>query len=153
VFNEHDWKDYYQEWYTHDTKGVIVVIGIHNGLTPDESLTVLKTDDLPEVDLADDAITQLSSPDAETLHETVHNDAFVFGKRFGHDVVVNFQAGAGAGDVLQLNRVVFKDWSSILQSAKQSGNDVIITAEKDNSLILKNLMLSNLSADDFRFVA
>ncbi len=50
------------------------------------------------------------------------------------------------------SKSTFIDFADVMASAKQSGTDTIIEADAENSLTLKNVMLSSLQADDFRFV-
>jgi hypothetical protein len=47
---------------------------------------------------------------------------------------------------------VFADFASLLASAQQSGNDVIIQAGAENTITLKNFLLSNLNNADFLFI-
>jgi hypothetical protein len=89
----------------------------------------------------------------EVILGSVQDDAFVFGDKFGHKVVADFQAGAQSGDVLEFKETLFKDDKKVLKAAHQVGADVVITVDRDSSVTLKNVALASLSADDFRFVA
>jgi VCBS repeat-containing protein len=74
-------------------------------------------------------------------------DTFVFNAKFGQDTITDF----GAGDLIQFDKDVFADFASVLASASQSGSDVIINAGNGNSIILQNILLSNLHSSDFLF--
>jgi VCBS repeat-containing protein len=76
-------------------------------------------------------------------------DTFVFNANFGRDVITDFTAGL---DAIQFDKNVFADFASMLASAQQSGNDVIIQAGAGNTITLQNFLLSNLSNADFLFI-
>jgi len=80
------------------------------------------------------------------------DDTFVFTPGFGKQTITGFEAGAGTGDVIEFDRSVFADVESVLAHATQSGSDVVIAADEANAVTLKNVAVSNLHADDFRFV-
>ena len=71
---------------------------------------------------------------------------------FGHDTVTGFMGGAGRGDVLMFDSRDFRDAAAVLAAARQEGADVRITVDAHDSLVLRNLALASLSADDFRFM-
>jgi VCBS repeat-containing protein len=77
------------------------------------------------------------------------SDTFVFNANFGRDTITDFNKGL---DALQFDKNVFADFASVLASATQSGNDVIIQAGGGNTITLQNFLLSNLSGSDFLFV-
>ena len=56
-------------------------------------------------------------------------------------------------DVIEFKQAVFADLQAVLAAATQVGADVLITADANNTLTLKSVVLSSLHADDFRFVA
>ena len=76
-------------------------------------------------------------------------DTFVFNANFGRDVITDFTKGL---DAIQFDKNVFADFASLLASAQQSGNDVIIQAGAENTITLKNFLLSNLNNADFLFI-
>jgi len=47
----------------------------------------------------------------------------------------------------------FADFASVLAAATQIGDDTLITADANNSILLKNIAVANLHQDDFRFSA
>ena len=80
------------------------------------------------------------------------NDVFVFGSDFGKDTITDFVAGAGTDDVIEFDDAVFADLSSVLAAASQVGSDTVIAYDANNTITLKNVAMSNLHQDDFRFV-
>lgn len=80
------------------------------------------------------------------------NDVFVFGPNFGKDTITDFVAGAGTDDVIEFDDAVFADLSSVLAAASQVGADTVIAYDANNTITLKNVAMSNLHQDDFRFV-
>lgn len=89
----------------------------------------------------------------DILNGGVGSDTFVFGTGFGKDTINDFAAGAGSVDVIEFQQGVFGNLSAVLGASTQVGADVVITVDANNSLTLKEVALSNLHADDFRFVA
>jgi len=79
------------------------------------------------------------------------NDVFIFRAGFAHDTVTDFTAGIGNGDVIDVSTDLFADFASILAAASQVGDDTIITYDAGNSITLKNVTLTSLHQDDFRF--
>jgi Ca2+-binding RTX toxin-like protein len=98
------------------------------------------------------AQVQMSSTDSEVIAGTSKRDAFLFLQYFGHDTVTGFKT-TGNADVIIFSKSVFTDFTSVMASAAQVGEDVLIEADDEHSLVLKNVALANLQADDFRFMA
>jgi len=94
----------------------------------------------------------MSSSDGEALQATNKDDAFLFEGYFGQVEIVGFETKRDK-DIIVFSKSVFNDFAEVLASARQSGADVRIEVDPENSLVLKNAMLSNLQADDFRFSA
>jgi len=68
-----------------------------------------------------------------------------------HDVIKDFGAGARSHDVIQFSKNVFDSFASVLAHATQVGQDVVISADADNSVTLKNTKLSAIDRHDFQF--
>ncbi|MGO7530065.1 calcium-binding protein, partial [Rhizobium ruizarguesonis] len=81
------------------------------------------------------------------------DDLFVFKAGFGNDTVTDFTIGAGSVDVLDIGTDVFADFASVLAAASQVGADTVITHDANTSITLKNVALTSLHHDDFRFTA
>ncbi|NBB47172.1 hypothetical protein GVN24_02675 [Rhizobium sp. CRIBSB] len=81
------------------------------------------------------------------------NDTIVFRPDFGVDTVSDFQAGAASDDVIEFAGGLFTDFEAVLASATEVGSDTIISYDAHNSITLKDVALSSLHQDDFRFVA
>lgn len=80
------------------------------------------------------------------------NDTFVYGPAFGHDTITDFRAGLGIEDVIEFDRSIFADFAAVLAASQQVGSDVLITHNSANTILLKNLSLANLNANDFSFI-
>jgi Ca2+-binding RTX toxin-like protein len=89
----------------------------------------------------------------DTITTSGGNDTIVFRADFGKDSITDFQAGAGSLDVIELANSLFTDFEDVLASAAQVGNDTLITYDAQNTITLKNVALTSLHQDDFRFVA
>ncbi|MBY3116677.1 calcium-binding protein, partial [Rhizobium laguerreae] len=87
----------------------------------------------------------------DTLRGVGGNDVFVFKADFGKDNVTDFSPGADIGDVLDIGNDLFADFASVLAAASQVGADTVITHDANTSITLKNVALTSLHQDDFRF--
>jgi serralysin len=88
----------------------------------------------------------------DTLTGGAGNDTFVFRPDFGTDTVTDFTAGTGAGDVVQFDHSQFADFSGVMAHASQVGANTEIAFDATNKVVLQNVSLSSLAADDFWFV-
>ena len=96
----------------------------------------------------------------DTIHGGTGNDILLGGTGFdifhfrqfdGRDTIVDFEEGAGLGDVIGLrldSLVTFEDLMSI---ATQVGNNVVFNFSPTDSLTLNNVLRTQLVADDFYF--
>ena len=89
-------------------------------------------------------------------------DQFVFSNDFGHDAVTDF----GRGDQIVFKDGAFADFDDVRAASKQVGSDVVITLDADhivtlehviavdahNSIVLEDVQLSRLSAEDFLLI-
>ncbi|MDR6671029.1 calcium-binding protein, partial [Rhizobium sp. 1399] len=87
----------------------------------------------------------------DTLTGGAGDDVFVFKAGFGKDTVTDFAAGAGSLDVLDIGNDLFADFAFVLAAATQVGADTVITHDANTSITLKNVALTSLHQDDFRF--
>ncbi|MFG1349885.1 hypothetical protein V5F48_09475, partial [Xanthobacter autotrophicus ATCC 700552] len=79
------------------------------------------------------------------------SDTFVVTGSNGHDVVSGFQAGSGTiHDVLVVDDVASFD--ELLTYATVQGNDVLIQLNEQDSILLQNVALSTLTAENFSFL-
>ena len=108
-----------------------------------------------EADGFDDYYTQRfeSTEEDEQFSGMSYADVFVFKANFGKDVVYGFNAGDEYDDVIQLDQDVFADFEAVSAAAHQVGDDVVIAVDETNTITLKNVTLSQLNVDDFRFAA
>ncbi|MBB4252724.1 Ca2+-binding RTX toxin-like protein [Rhizobium sp. BK008] len=79
-------------------------------------------------------------------------DTFAYGANGGIDTIVGFAASGTARDVLAVDSSVFADWAHLLVASTQSGSDVIITADSDDKIILKNVTVASLQPANVQFV-
>ncbi|WP_165448600.1 calcium-binding protein [Rhizobium leguminosarum] len=89
----------------------------------------------------------------DTLIGLAGDDAFVFRPGFGHDTINDFVAGAQSVDIIDIGNDLFADFASVLAAASQVGVDTVITHDANTSITLKNVALTSLHQDDFRFTA
>tara|TARA_B100001167_G_C16766955_1_gene304802 strand:+ start:207 stop:1784 length:1578 start_codon:yes stop_codon:yes gene_type:complete len=74
-------------------------------------------------------------------------DTFVIRNGGGTDTITDFKPQWS--DVIKIEGYDFDDINDFASGARQVGNDTIIRLSDDESLILKNVSLSDLTADDF----
>lgn len=82
----------------------------------------------------------------------VGNDRFVFGVGSGVDRILDFTAGSGTDDVIELRGFGINDMIELRARATQVGNDVLIDLGNGDAVILENVVVADLAADDFWFV-
>lgn len=81
------------------------------------------------------------------------NDGFNFAPGSGADLIVDFEEGAGGGDVIRLIGfgAVFDDFTDVLAAATQVGNNVVIDLGGGDAITLQAVALGALNAGDFAF--
>ncbi|WP_436088929.1 calcium-binding protein, partial [Pararhizobium sp. LjRoot255] len=98
----------------------------------------------------DDTILGLAGND--TLAGGAGNDLFIFQSGFGKDTINDFTVGAGFADVIRLDSNIFADFASVYDAASQVGANTVITFDANNTITLKNIVKTDLHADDFSFM-
>ncbi len=88
----------------------------------------------------------------DTLTGNAGNDVFVFHAGFGLDTISDFAAGAGVGDVIQVDSSLFANFAAIQSHATQIGANTVITYDAGNTITLASVTLANLNANDFLLV-
>ena len=80
----------------------------------------------------------------------VGDDTFVFVAGGGRDVITDFTAG-GTEDKLDVSKTAFdfKTFDDVLAHAHQHGHDTIIDLGHHDGVVLKNVDVTALTADDF----
>jgi Ca2+-binding RTX toxin-like protein len=87
----------------------------------------------------------------DTLIGLAGNDTFTFKTGFGLDIVNDFAAGSGLGDVIKIEDGLFADYAAILAATTQVGSDATIAFDVNNRITLKNVAVSALHENDFAF--
>lgn len=81
------------------------------------------------------------------------NDLIVFEKDGGSLTVADFVAGAGTDDVIDVSAFGFHSFAELMTHASQSGSDLILNLGGKDQIILENVNLGALNADDFSFAS
>jgi hypothetical protein len=81
------------------------------------------------------------------------DDTFVFALGDDNDRYVDFTAGAGTDDVIELSGfgTSFDEFSEVFAAASQQGSNVVIDFGAGDAITLLNTTLANLHEDDFVF--
>jgi hypothetical protein len=79
------------------------------------------------------------------------DDLIVFEKGGGKLVVADFAAGAGTDDVIDLTSLGYRSFAEVMSHAFQSGADVVLKFGAKDQIVLQNVTLASLAADDFSF--
>ncbi len=80
-------------------------------------------------------------------------DTFAFtAPRWGADTLYDFEDGRGTEDVIVFSRSVFANYNAVAAAMHASGQNVLIYAGADQSLLVLNTTIKALGADDFQFV-
>jgi hypothetical protein len=70
----------------------------------------------------------------------------------GHHVVNKFTATGSKHDVLEFDKALVPDWAHLLADAQQQGQDLLITFDANNSVLLTHVSLASFTIDDAIFV-
>ena len=73
----------------------------------------------------------------------------MFHAGFGHDVVTDFNR---RDDVIVFHEGLFGSPQAVLTASQQVGGDTVITLDADNSIVLQDVLLQSLAANDFLFL-
>lgn len=129
-----------------------------DGGADNDTLSGGSGDDDLQGGLGDDALSGGSGDDrieggagADVLTGGSGSDSFVFAIGFGNDRITDFASSGSSADVIELSTELFADFASLIASAAQVGDDVVITVDANTSLTLAETQLGSLGADDFRF--
>ncbi|KZL23318.1 Hemolysin, plasmid [Pseudovibrio sp. WM33] len=81
------------------------------------------------------------------------SDTFIFeGESFGHDAILDFEAGAGSEDVIRFDADLFADYDAVVAAMSSVGSDTVIKIDESNSVTLRNVTSTSLHQDDFELV-
>lgn len=78
------------------------------------------------------------------------NDTFVVNKGDGSDIITDFSAGAGTGDVVKLNGFWFNSFADVKSVMTEVGNDVYLKLDGQETLVFRNHHIADFAADDFQ---
>jgi VCBS repeat-containing protein len=81
------------------------------------------------------------------------NDTFIFARTSNVDIIHDFTAGSGPGDVIRIVGLgsAFNTFVEVLAAAADNGADTTIDFGGGNVLVLRGVLVSQLAADDFSF--
>ena len=81
------------------------------------------------------------------------DDAFIFVGSWGRDTIIDFQAGEGSEDVIQLDAAQFADFDAVLAAITYNSAGEVMINSGVSVIVLNGVMAGQLHADDFVFVA
>jgi hypothetical protein len=87
----------------------------------------------------------------DTLTGGAGDDHFAFHNGDGLDVITDFTAGDGSGDLIELHAYGIANFAALAPFMSQSGADVVIAFDPDNTITLQHVTLGQLNAGDFLF--
>ncbi len=88
----------------------------------------------------------------DTLEGHGGDDTFIFRPGYGNDTITDFVAGAGTDDSVTLINSGIVDFADLVANfATDNGTDTTITLSSGDTLVLQNVLVSQLHADDFTF--
>ncbi|MGY2048014.1 5'-nucleotidase C-terminal domain-containing protein [Methylobacterium sp. JK268] len=79
------------------------------------------------------------------------SDTFVFSRGDGRDLIQDFVTGGAERDVVEFGGGVFGSFAAVQSASRQVGADVEITVSASDVLVLQNVQLANLGAQNFTF--
>ena len=77
------------------------------------------------------------------------DDLVVVERNSGDLVITDFTAGTDSDDAIDLGTFGFRSLAQVLDHASQSGLDVVLDLDRNTNIVLQNVSLASLSADDF----
>ena len=77
------------------------------------------------------------------------DDLIVFEKNGGSLTVTDFMPGAGTDDMIDLRPLGYANFSEVMSHASQVDNNVVLDFKKNGRIVLQNVGLDQLHADDF----
>ncbi|MBK1658100.1 family 16 glycosylhydrolase [Paracraurococcus ruber] len=77
------------------------------------------------------------------------NDQFAISLNEGSDIITDFSAGPGAGDVVVLNGFAFSSFADIRAALSQHGADTWLTLSTTQTLVFRNHAIGDFVSDDF----
>ncbi len=89
----------------------------------------------------------------DILQGQAGDDTFVFARNAGHDIILDFNAGDGAGDVLDVRGVTIRTFDDILARTtdKEDGTGTVIQLYQDDQVTLEGVLKADLAEDDFEY--
>ncbi|MDC0659147.1 M10 family metallopeptidase C-terminal domain-containing protein [Leisingera sp. SS27] len=79
------------------------------------------------------------------------HDTFVFASNHGHDRILDFSTNSSA-ERIDLSRISqIEDFDDVLANATTTADGVLITTGANGSILLEDVQISSLAADDFIF--
>ena len=81
------------------------------------------------------------------------NDTFIFKAGYGSDVIDDFEGGAGLGDVVELDVALAADYTALQSYMSEVGVDTLVDFGNGDTIAFTNVLMADLNADDFRFIA
>ncbi|WP_298955906.1 calcium-binding protein [uncultured Methylobacterium sp.] len=79
------------------------------------------------------------------------SDVFAFGRGDGRDIIQDFTVSGAERDVIAFNGGVFASFEQVRAASQQIGMDTIITIGAETSVVVQNVSLASLTADNFMF--
>jgi len=80
-------------------------------------------------------------------------DTFVFSRGDGSDIITDFRAGSGSGNVIQLNDFRFSTFAEVQAAMTEVGDDTYIALSEFETLVLRNVTANDLVASNFKLLA
>ena len=90
---------------------------------------------------------------ADVLFGEAGADTFIFDANFGNDVVGDFEAGAGGGDLLDLRALGVQSFAEVQAVLSDGVDGTVIDFGGGDSILLQGVASSSLQSDDFLFAA
>jgi Ca2+-binding RTX toxin-like protein len=86
----------------------------------------------------------------DTLTGGDGQDTFVFGYSSGHDTITDFDATGNDHDTIDLS-LWFDSWQELRRNMEDTGDDVTIYLDDNNSITLTDVRYNDLGSSDFYF--
>ncbi|MGY4472364.1 Ca2+-binding RTX toxin-like protein [Bradyrhizobium sp. LB9.1b] len=81
------------------------------------------------------------------------HDTFVIAKGDGSDIITDFSAGSGSGDVVKLLGFEFSTFEDVKAAMSQTGDDVYLRLDAYETLVFRHKTIDAFSAENFDLLA
>jgi hypothetical protein len=141
----------------HDVASVVLAVGsdpliVEATAVPTQTPVIVAARQTGSAITADAPGTIVVGTPGATIEASGTHDTFVFHTGFGIETIDGFAPATVAGDVIEFDRSMFADFAAVQGAMHASGDNLVISYDAHNTLVLDHVSAAQLSSANFRFV-